>query len=124
MSRANGLRQITVDATRYAWIVARIDPNHVVLRVWAAERGRRDFPLEVRLRYDDPWLNYGPIITAPPERRDAVFQLEPVTPGVVRRTIEAAMAAGWGPHHPPDPRLFEMGPDGGLVPTDDPRRVD
>lgn len=118
------MRQITVGAIRYTWVIARVDPHYVVLRVWAAERARGDFPLEVRLRHDDPWLNYGPIITAPPERRAATFQTDPVTPGVVRSTIEAAVAAGWGPHHPAHPRLFEMSPDGHLQPTDDPRRVD
>jgi hypothetical protein len=124
MSRGTSLRRITVEGTRYAWILARVDPHYVVVRVWAAARGRRDHPLEVRLRHDDPWLNFGPIITASPEGVKATFQLEPVTPAVVRRAIEAAVAAGWGPHHPPEPRLFEMSPDGVLKPTDDPRRVD
>jgi len=124
MSRGKSLRQITVEATRYAWVLARVDPHYVVVRVWAAERSRRDHPLEVRLRHDDPWLNYGPIITAPPERRAKTFQMEPITPGVVRRIIESAVAAGWGPHHPADPRLFQMSSDGRLERTDDPRRVD
>lgn len=121
--KKGSLRRIIVEATPYAWIVARIDPHYLVLRVWAEERERRDHPLEVRLRYDDPWLNYGPVITAPRESVAEIFQLEPVTPGMVRRIIEAAVAAGWGPHHPPDLRLFEMGPDG-LKPTGDTRRVD
>jgi len=123
MAKGKSIRQITVGATRYVWVVRRLDESHVVLRVWAAERRRRDYPLEVRIRYDDPWLNYGPIITAPPERRDAVFQLVPVTSGMVRETIEAAVAAGWSPDHPPQPRLFERAADGTLTPITEPSSV-
>jgi hypothetical protein len=115
-----GIRQITIGSSRYNWVVRRLDESHVVLRVWAAERARRDYPLEVQMPFDDPWLNLGPILVTPPERRAAIFQLVPVTPGVVREAIEAAMAAGWTPYHPPHPRLFEKRADGTLVPTDVP----
>ncbi len=115
MARGKSIRQITVGMTRYVWVVRRLDESHVILRVWSAERNRRDRPLEVRVRYDDPWLNYGPILTAPPDRREHVFQLVPVTPGMVRETIEAAVAMGWGPDHPVEPRRFERTVDGTLI---------
>jgi hypothetical protein len=121
MSKGKTLRQITIGSTCYLWVVRRIDPHFVVLFAWARERKRRDFPLEVRLHYDDPWLHFGDSITAPPDRLDEVFQLVPITPGSVRLIIEAAIRAGWGPHHPPDCRLFERGEAGDLIPTTNPR---
>jgi len=47
-------------------MIKPLDERHIVLRVWGAHT-RRSAPLEVRLRFDDPWLNFGPIITAPPQ---------------------------------------------------------
>lgn len=120
MSRGKTIRQITIGTNEYVWVVRRLDEAHVVLRVWDTERPRRDPPLEVRIAFDDPWLNYGPIITTPPERRAAVFHLVPVTPGMVRETIEAAQAAGWGREEAPGPRLFERAADGRLLPIDPP----
>ncbi|MFI2652238.1 hypothetical protein [Micromonospora fulviviridis] len=47
------------------------------------------------MAFDDPWLNYGPIITAPSDRVAEVFALEPVTPRLVAGLIQQAVAAGW-----------------------------
>ncbi|GAB3136378.1 hypothetical protein GCM10027290_00020 [Micromonospora sonneratiae] len=47
------------------------------------------------MAFDDPWLNYGPIITAPADRVAEAFALAPVTPQLVARVIQAALAAGW-----------------------------
>ncbi|MCU0493807.1 MAG: hypothetical protein MUD01_19625 [Chloroflexaceae bacterium] len=97
MARQQRLRRMTIGANRYLWRIQRLDAHYVMLRVWAESRPRRLFPLEVRLRYDDPWVNYGPIITIPPERWQELFQLEPVTPRMVREIIEAALAMEWAP---------------------------
>lgn len=113
-------RKIVIGTRRYAWVVRRIDAHYLVLRVWPGERQRKDFPLEVRLRFDDPWLNFGELLASPPERRGEVFQLAPVTPHMVRGTIEAALAAGWASAHPRDHRRFDRGPDGALTPTGTP----
>jgi hypothetical protein len=123
MSTGRTLRQITIGSTCYLWIVKRVDAHYIVLRAWARDRKRRDYPLEVRLRYDDPWLNFGAIITAPPDKRDTVFQLVPITPASVRSIIESAIDAGWGPHHPPDRRHFDRLADGELVPSENPRKA-
>ena len=112
---ARRLRQITVGSARYLYTIGRLDEHHIVLRIWAAERKRRDFPLEVRLRFDDVWRNLGILYTAPPEKRDAVFQLTPLQPGEVRAIIEAAIATGWGPHHPRDRRRFSWDRVGALA---------
>ena len=103
----------------YLWIVRPLGPEFVVLRVWAADRERRDFPLEARVRFDDPWLNFGPIIAAPRGRAGEIFALTPVAPRRVADIIRGAIAAGWGPHHPVTPRRFEVAADGTLARADD-----
>ncbi|MER7334220.1 MULTISPECIES: hypothetical protein [unclassified Micromonospora] len=87
-------RKIRVDDADYRWAVGYADPGHVVVRVWriATRRGNQ---LEVRVAFDDPWLNFGPIITAPSDRVAAAFALAPVTPQLVAGLIRAALAAGW-----------------------------
>jgi hypothetical protein len=113
-------RKIVIGSTRYAWVVRRVDAQHLVLRVWPGDRQRKAFPLEVRLRFDDPWLNFGEILAAPSASRADVFQLSPVTPRMVREAIEGAMAAGWSSGQPRDQRdhrLFERGADGALTPA-------
>jgi hypothetical protein len=100
-----------VDDVDYRWSVRQVDPGHVVVKVWHGASGRRT-PLEVRVAFDDPWLNYGPIITAPAERVTEVFALEPVTPGLVAGLIRAALAEGWQVHGDGVPLRFELSRDG------------
>lgn len=87
-------RRIRVDGVDYRWTVRHADPGHVVVRVWHAATGRGT-GLEVLVAFDDPWLNFGPIVTAPSDRVAEVFALEPVTPRLVAALIQAAVAAGW-----------------------------
>lgn len=68
-------------------------------------------PLEVTLRFDDPWLHYGVLLTAPAERIAEVFRLAPVTPALTAALVRAGLAAGWRPEQPGAPRRFTM--DGG-----------
>jgi hypothetical protein len=49
------------------------------------------------MRFDDPWHNYGLILTTPAERFEAVWALEPVKPGLVAGWIAEARTAGWNP---------------------------
>ena len=86
------LRRIVVGGIGYRWLVQGAGEDYVVLRIWAADRPRRDFPLEIRLRCDNVWLHFG----AP--QPDPVFLN--LTPRDVRALVEAALAAGWGAHHP------------------------
>lgn len=116
-------RKIVIGETRYAWVVRRIDAHHLVLRIWPGERQRKDFPLEVRLRFDDPWLNFGEIVAAVAVQRGDAFQLAPVTPRMVRSTIEAAIAAGWTSGSPRGHRFFDRCIDGTLTPTDSAQRA-
>ncbi|MEU9828013.1 hypothetical protein [Micromonospora chersina] len=100
-------RRISVDGVDYRWTVRHADPGHVVVRVWHAATGR-GAGLEVLVAFDDPWLNFGPIITAPSDRVAEVFALEPVTPRLVAALIQAAVAAGWPAHGNGGPRRLVL----------------
>ena len=82
-------RQIVVDGQTYIWGVTEISFNQVCLKVWSPEE---KIPwLLVRYRFDDPWLQYGPIITATPEQREKHFQLQPMQPKRVAEIIKQAL---------------------------------
>lgn len=87
-------RRIKVDGVDYQWVVRPVDAGHVVVRVWRMGAVRRR-QLEVRLAFDDPWLNFGPIITAPKDRVAEVFALSPVTSALTARLVRLGLAAGW-----------------------------
>jgi hypothetical protein len=93
------IRNIIVDDIAYRWTVSQVDPGHVKVKVW------RDGVLEVLATFDDPWLNYGPIITAPAGRAAEVFDLSPITPDLVAKIVRKALDAGWQPHHRATMRL-------------------
>lgn len=100
-------RRIRVDGVDYRWTVSQVDPGHVVVRVWHAAI-MRGTGLEVLVAFDDPWLNFGPIITAPSDRVAEVFALEPVTPRLVAGLIQAAVATGWPAHDDSGPRRLVL----------------
>jgi hypothetical protein len=83
MSRSQ-LRQISIDKLNYYWNVSYLDEHTVVLQIWAKDRKARDKPLQVRIPFSDPWLNFGEIISTPAELRQSFFQEKPVTPQQVR----------------------------------------
>jgi hypothetical protein len=56
MSKASTPRLISIDGVSY---VCRHSPSAIVLSVWLAQKTRGN--QELRVRFDDPWLNYGPI---------------------------------------------------------------
>jgi hypothetical protein len=94
------VRRLTVGGRAWGWRVRRDGapyPGHVIVRVWADGQGGGAAKLDVRVRFDDPWLNYGPMITAPPDRAAEVFATAPVTPKLVAAAITQALAAGWDP---------------------------
>jgi hypothetical protein len=75
-------------------VVNHVDAAHVAVRVWRAA-ARRGCPLEVRVRFDDPWLNWPELLGASAVKVAEVFVLEPVTPPLVERLIRSGIAAGW-----------------------------
>ncbi|MFD5461625.1 hypothetical protein ACFWIQ_02195 [Kitasatospora sp. NPDC127059] len=90
-------RRIHVDGRDYRWTVRPRDGAHVDVRVWLDRPGGPYRPLLARRRFDDPWLHYGVLLTAPPERVAEIFRLEPVKPALVAGLIRAGRAAGWRP---------------------------
>ncbi|MFH9348952.1 hypothetical protein [Kitasatospora sp. NPDC017646] len=95
--RSRTPRRIHVDDRDYRWVVRLHDSAHVDVRVWLDGPGGPYRPLVATRRFDDPWLHYGVLLTAPPERIGEVFQLEPVKPALIADLIRAALAAGWRP---------------------------
>ncbi len=100
MSRGAVVRRLTTLGRRWGWKV-RPDgapyPGHVIVRIWPDGAGGAAARLDVRIRFDDPWLDFGPMITVPPDRQDEVFARDPVTPRLVAAAIAQALAAGWDP---------------------------
>lgn len=90
-------RGIHVDGRDYRWTVRHRDAAHVDVRVWLDRPGGPYRQLVATRRFDDPWLHYGVLLGAPPERIAEVFQLEPVKPALVADLIRAGHAAGWRP---------------------------
>jgi len=101
------IRSIEVDGIGYRWTVRRADPGHVVVRIWRTGEVRHR-PLEVRVEFDDPWLNYGPIITAPRDKVDEIFALTPVTSELTSRLVRLGRAAGWQPETRGAPARFTL----------------
>jgi hypothetical protein len=97
------VRTIEVDGTGYRWAVRRVDPGHVAVRIW-----QTGAPLEVQVDFDDPWLNYGPIITAPRDKVADIFALTPITSELTARLVRLALAAGWQPESPGAPTRFTL----------------
>ncbi|CCH17522.1 hypothetical protein MILUP08_42443 [Micromonospora lupini str. Lupac 08] len=96
------IRSIVVDDIEYRWTVGMVDPGRVKVTVW------RDGPggaLEVMARFDDPWLNFGPIITAPAGRVAEVFELSPIAPALVAKIVRQALDMGWQAQHKATTRL-------------------
>ena len=93
-------RTITVYNHRYHWTVSlKLYPkshDHVHVAIWSAQiKGQK---LNLQLRYDDPWLNFGPIITcSEPKRLQSAFERLSVTPAEIRKLILAALENGWTP---------------------------
>ncbi|MGW2373146.1 hypothetical protein [Kitasatospora sp. NPDC001683] len=95
--RSKRARRIHVDGHDYRWVVRLRDTAHVDVRIWLDRPGGPYRPLLATRRFDNPWLHYGVLLTAPPERIDEVFRLEPVKPALVADLIRAGLEAGWRP---------------------------
>jgi hypothetical protein len=88
------VRRAAVDGVGYRWVIGRVDTDHVSVKVWH-DAPRRGGVLEVLVAFDDPWLNCGPSITAPPGRTAEVLELNPVVPALVAKLIREALPTGW-----------------------------
>lgn len=86
-------------------------PGFVQVRVWPGD-DRSGPPVCVRVRFDDPWRNYGTLLTAPADRIQDVFALQPMTPGRIAALVRAAHATGWA--HVAAAGAWEWSDDAGL----------
>lgn len=75
-------------------------PGHVLVRIWPLGAGGNAARLDVRVRFDDPWLNLGPSVAAPAANGGEALRLTPVTPRLVAAAIEQALARSWDPDAP------------------------
>ena len=119
MKRQKQLRKIHIDGSDYYWLVQRLNPHYVLLKVWFAQSGKNSQYIQVRVRFDDPWLNYGPLITAPVEKVQEVFRLRPITPAIVRQIIQAVLKQGWQVGEKGVPLNFTWDDQKGLLPATD-----
>ncbi|MDX9722412.1 MAG: hypothetical protein RBU37_16830 [Myxococcota bacterium] len=106
------LRCIVVDDREYLWSVKPIDANYILVRLWRVGEGKQVLA-NVRIRFDDPWVHYGELITARTEEAQAAvakhFVLEPLRPkdvSVLIRQLELLA---------PNVGHFEWSRSGGLV---------
>lgn len=81
----NKLRKIVVNSERYQWRIKSIDPNYVCLKVWVDGKKQRP-AIQVRYRFDNPWIYFGEIISAKVPLEN-IFQFNPVSPKMVARII-------------------------------------
>ena len=103
-------RKIHVSGEDYLWVLSRTAdgyPGYVTLKVFSATN-RTGQRVEVRFRFDDPWVNYGPMISTPKERFSKIWATEPVTPGQVAQAIEVARKEDWRPAEEGPPLRFRF----------------
>ena len=76
------VRKIVVAEKEYTWLVSKIDPNHVRLKVWKGKSTSIPW-FQVHYRFDDPWLNFGEIVSVYSKYVMQHFQLKPIQPKLV-----------------------------------------
>ena len=93
---AKNCRPISVGDTKYRWVVRTKNVDLVHVGIWVPDHPGQK--LNVKLNYDDPWLNYGPIITCKdPDKIRKAFNTKPIMPKEVKAIIEKALEFGWQP---------------------------
>ncbi len=94
-------RRVTVHGVAYHWKLTPGDERGIVVAIWSvaaqSNPSRLARPAAGGLwasllpTYRDPWLH--------PDEGES----QPIAPGLIRRIIEAGIAAGWQPESSPDP---------------------
>lgn len=120
----NKLRKFNLDGVKYLWRAEMIDPQYLLLRVWLDGNAFKNRFVNVRLRFDDPWANFGTLLAAgsseeASKRISEVFVSRPLTPSMVREIILAAREAGWKPETRQEQLNFEWANDTKLEKVED-----
>lgn len=90
------VRRIVVDGQVYRWRARPVDPHWIAVRVW--RDGARVPLADLRIPFDDPWLNHPVMLLAArqsPERFGELFAAEPVGPRHVADLIRAGAGQDW-----------------------------
>ena len=101
-------RKIHVAGEDYLWVLSRTHdgyPGYVTVKVFSPlnRSGQR---IEVRFRFDDPWVNYGPMLGTANGKFSQIWVVDPVTPGQVAQAIAVARKQGWHPTEKGQPLRF------------------
>jgi len=86
----NKIRKIVVKNNCYAWNIKSINANFIGLRIWL-ENDRSKPWIQLKYKYNDPWLHYGEILAAGNKAPD-IFALKPIRPELVAAVIESVIA--------------------------------
>ena len=112
------IREIRVSNRTFLWRVVPTSPNYVCVRIWNKGEKRRPW-LQVRCRFDDPWLHFGELISGDPQSIKKYFRLDPITPRLVQEFITTvAQEFGWPAGERPAGD-FELNSDGKLLQIED-----
>ncbi|WP_431688756.1 hypothetical protein [Hahella sp. NBU794] len=108
------LRKISVSELTFIYVISherclKEETGYLRLTIWLSYN--KSQKLIVIMRFDDPWLNFGPVIACPPEKAAELFELRPITPGEVRTVIESALERGWPASAKSHETLFEWNRD-------------
>ena len=112
--KRKGSRSICVGSVSYRWVVSRsiqAETGKISVILEAAHHpGQR---ISVRVACRDFWLDFGDWRDAPPPGFPGAYR--PVTPGMVRKIISAALAAGWLPQQRHRNLAYEWTNEGILI---------
>lgn len=81
------IRKISTNGREYYWLVSRLDRNYVCLKVWLSQTEKIPW-IEVKYRFDDPWIHFVELIKGDSQKVREYFQLVPVRPKLVAQIIE------------------------------------
>lgn len=101
-------RKINIDGTEYIWAVTfkhahQGKDDYVHLGIWCAESANlRGQKLNVKVRFDDPWLTFGTKTDIVRTDEGVQFiprdtEKRPITPADIRSIVCTALEQGWCP---------------------------
>lgn len=95
----NTLRNISVQGHQFKWTIrhglfnANFREDHIFIRIWLANQKSKPWA-EIKYHFNNYWHYYGEMIAYPGDKADLqdIFQLKPVTPGLVAKMIESLLS--------------------------------
>jgi hypothetical protein len=95
------IRKLVMENESFSWTVmpklSCRQSDYVYVGIWLT--GHNGQKLNVKIRFDDPWLNFGEMITCrDKDNFNQIFETRPITPSIVRKIISIALDNDWTPH--------------------------